>query len=467
MGYATDNLAGSQVLRQTRDHHACAAEVARHAYLLPWVVWGADHYTLIIKPASLTLHIHVMCLPQEGLVELFASQGFACEDLVLHDKVVDNRKSGVRMPRKWIQAVFRYKGQTSAREPQEAESQLEQQGLKLQQQQQLHQGQEQKEEKQQQVQQQWQAQKEEQQEKQGAGQLCCSQEGCCTVSSLPAETQSTVLPISSPQKQSSGQNWQLGTVYPQGLDYAAIAAAIQGLDASCSGLRVRGSGSDSQPSSINVAGQLWHAPFPSSWIEGKGVLAKAVALVQNLGYLHQLCMVLLLPVSEEEVRARCFGPGGVDMSEDMRSQQQQQQQQQEQLQPRLSQQQKSEKQQEQQQRLEQQEEGQWQRQQQQPDDGGGCVQNSKYINGAAAAVLALTLVRHGARRVGVVLHDADYGAGFIDVLHLNEALVVRERVRYCWMVPGVDLRQATKTLQSLQPDGGGGVCVVACDAGAG
>jgi hypothetical protein len=45
---------------------------------------------------------------QEALAALFASQGFVCESMLVHARTVENRKSGVKMPRRWIQAVFRY-----------------------------------------------------------------------------------------------------------------------------------------------------------------------------------------------------------------------------------------------------------------------------------------------------------------------------------------------------------------------
>jgi hypothetical protein len=47
-------------------------------------------------------------LLQEGLKALFAEQGFVCESVVVHARLIENRKSGVQMNRRWIQAVFRY-----------------------------------------------------------------------------------------------------------------------------------------------------------------------------------------------------------------------------------------------------------------------------------------------------------------------------------------------------------------------
>ncbi|GAB4823086.1 hypothetical protein N2152v2_010132 [Parachlorella kessleri] len=43
-----------------------------------------------------------------GLRELFASQGFRCESIVVHERVVENRKQQSRMERRYIQAVFTY-----------------------------------------------------------------------------------------------------------------------------------------------------------------------------------------------------------------------------------------------------------------------------------------------------------------------------------------------------------------------
>eukprot|EP00775_Hariotina_reticulata_P012672 gene12672-12799_t len=44
---------------------------------------------------------------EEGLEGLFAGQGFVCESIVVHARLVENRKTGVQMNRRWIQAVFR------------------------------------------------------------------------------------------------------------------------------------------------------------------------------------------------------------------------------------------------------------------------------------------------------------------------------------------------------------------------
>jgi hypothetical protein len=45
---------------------------------------------------------------QAELAALFAAEGFVCEASTVHARVIENRKSGVKMPRRWIQAEFRY-----------------------------------------------------------------------------------------------------------------------------------------------------------------------------------------------------------------------------------------------------------------------------------------------------------------------------------------------------------------------
>eukprot|EP00882_Tetradesmus_deserticola_P023439 GHRQ01025505.1.p1 GENE.GHRQ01025505.1~~GHRQ01025505.1.p1 ORF type:complete len:293 (+),score=136.66 GHRQ01025505.1:102-980(+) len=45
---------------------------------------------------------------EEVLAALFASQGFVVESMLVHARTVENRRSGLKMPRRWIQAVFRY-----------------------------------------------------------------------------------------------------------------------------------------------------------------------------------------------------------------------------------------------------------------------------------------------------------------------------------------------------------------------
>ncbi|KAI8464188.1 MAG: hypothetical protein J3K34DRAFT_526399 [Monoraphidium minutum] len=46
----------------------------------------------------------------DGLKALFAAAGFECEALEVHDRLIENRGSGVSMRRRWVQAVFRLTG---------------------------------------------------------------------------------------------------------------------------------------------------------------------------------------------------------------------------------------------------------------------------------------------------------------------------------------------------------------------
>jgi hypothetical protein len=45
--------------------------------------------------------------PQDGLTRLFRAAGFVCEALRVHARVLENRRTGVTMPRRWVQAAFR------------------------------------------------------------------------------------------------------------------------------------------------------------------------------------------------------------------------------------------------------------------------------------------------------------------------------------------------------------------------
>jgi hypothetical protein len=47
---------------------------------------------------------------QEALVELFAAEGFTCEDVRLQERRIQNRLLGLDMDRRWLQAVFTYSG---------------------------------------------------------------------------------------------------------------------------------------------------------------------------------------------------------------------------------------------------------------------------------------------------------------------------------------------------------------------
>lgn len=50
---------------------------------------------------------------QAALVELFAAEGFSCEDVRLQERRIQNRLLALDMDRRWIQAVFAYTGSIS------------------------------------------------------------------------------------------------------------------------------------------------------------------------------------------------------------------------------------------------------------------------------------------------------------------------------------------------------------------
>ena len=43
---------------------------------------------------------------EDFLKSLFSTEDFECERLVIHERDIENRRQGIRMQRKWIQAVF-------------------------------------------------------------------------------------------------------------------------------------------------------------------------------------------------------------------------------------------------------------------------------------------------------------------------------------------------------------------------
>lgn len=51
------------------------------------------------------------CYLQASLLNLFTQAGFECEDVRVHERQVQNRAKDLTMERRWIQAVFRYRGQ--------------------------------------------------------------------------------------------------------------------------------------------------------------------------------------------------------------------------------------------------------------------------------------------------------------------------------------------------------------------
>ena len=51
---------------------------------------------------------------QDKLRALFEAEGFRCDALTVQEKTVENRALNLRMPRRWIQAVFTYVGSAAA-----------------------------------------------------------------------------------------------------------------------------------------------------------------------------------------------------------------------------------------------------------------------------------------------------------------------------------------------------------------
>ena len=52
---------------------------------------------------------------QDKLRALFEAEGFRCDALTVREKTVENRALDLRMPRRWVQAVFTYVGYPAAR----------------------------------------------------------------------------------------------------------------------------------------------------------------------------------------------------------------------------------------------------------------------------------------------------------------------------------------------------------------
>ena len=47
---------------------------------------------------------------QEGLRKLLSEAGYSCEKMHVHERTIENRRKGLLMDRRWIQAVFRLGG---------------------------------------------------------------------------------------------------------------------------------------------------------------------------------------------------------------------------------------------------------------------------------------------------------------------------------------------------------------------
>ena len=46
----------------------------------------------------------------EGLLKLFSEAGYSCEKMQVHERTIENRRKGLLMDRRWIQAVFLFTG---------------------------------------------------------------------------------------------------------------------------------------------------------------------------------------------------------------------------------------------------------------------------------------------------------------------------------------------------------------------
>lgn len=47
---------------------------------------------------------------QERLLRLFSEAGYSCERVHIHERTIENRRKGLSMDRRWIQAVFVFHG---------------------------------------------------------------------------------------------------------------------------------------------------------------------------------------------------------------------------------------------------------------------------------------------------------------------------------------------------------------------
>ena len=50
---------------------------------------------------------------EEVLLKLFAGAGYSCEKMHVHERTIENRRKGLLMDRRWIQAVFVLTGTAS------------------------------------------------------------------------------------------------------------------------------------------------------------------------------------------------------------------------------------------------------------------------------------------------------------------------------------------------------------------
>ncbi len=49
---------------------------------------------------------------EAGLQKLFTEAGYSCEKMQVHERTIENRRKGLLMDRRWIQAVFLFTGAT-------------------------------------------------------------------------------------------------------------------------------------------------------------------------------------------------------------------------------------------------------------------------------------------------------------------------------------------------------------------
>lgn len=86
----------------------CPSRCIHHRPLTP------THTPARAQNSTLTPPLHTLCnVLQEGLRALFAAEGFTCEYVLTHRPVVENRKKGEAMHRRYLQAVFTYVGISS------------------------------------------------------------------------------------------------------------------------------------------------------------------------------------------------------------------------------------------------------------------------------------------------------------------------------------------------------------------
>jgi hypothetical protein len=337
-------------------------------------------------------------------VQLFAAAGFQSEQVVVHDRVIENRKLSNAMQRRWIQGVFRYCGAPGTAAGEGGGD--------------------------------------------GSGPPGVSSSGSAGQGVAGAGEAGSALEIG-PHKQHQHQHQHQQRQQHAGPSSSQLPGRQTMSATAAAGAHEAAGASVQCLSSCQLAGYTWSLPADLAGAVGSCPALAAAEQLVTLGASLLRAVVLLLPCGAAEAAAVASSLGGRLMAGPPPPQQQPSAAEAGAT-PAAGQHVK------QHQTLSSAEGP--------ADDTEEHEAGDGHAQGAAAGLVAVAAVRAGCRRAVAVWQEPGYASGFLEALHANEAAVVCERVRRVWATTELTQQRQVQRLRQVCRVGGSDttVYVVPC-----